>query len=192
MERYRKKVLQYEQPERLMKSLSSLPGGYGLASEPVEVYLGLGSNMGNRGNNLDKALQLLSERMKVDKISSVYDTEPVGNVNQPRFLNLVCRAYTRLAPLGLLTLAKAIESKLGRAGKSDAPRPIDIDILFYDDQVIQTPGLTIPHPRLTKRAFVLVPLAQIAPDLRHPVSNKTVREMLAELKGTQGVLKWVD
>jgi GTP cyclohydrolase-4 len=145
--------------------------------------------MGNRESNLDKALQLLSERMEVDKISSVYDTEPVGNVEQPRFLNLVCRVYTRLDPQGLLALAKAIESKLGRTGKTGAPRPIDIDILFYGDQVIQTPELTIPHPRLTKRAFVLVPFAQVAPNLRHPVSNQTVLELLGEVKGKQGVLR---
>ncbi|MFC1937011.1 2-amino-4-hydroxy-6-hydroxymethyldihydropteridine diphosphokinase, partial [Chloroflexota bacterium] len=111
---------------------------------------------------------------------------------QPRFLNLVCRTYTRVAPQGLLTLAKAIESKLGRTGKSGAPRLIDIDILFYGDQVIHNPGLTIPHPGLTERAFVLVPLSQIAPDLRHPVSNKTIRELLGELEGTQDVLKWAD
>ena len=164
-------------------------------SEPVEVYLGLGSNMGNRQDNLDKALDFLSQRLRVDKVSSVYDTEPVGNPNQPRFLNLVCQVYTTLAPAGLLTLAKGIESKLGRAlGKSNAPRPIDIDILFYGDQVIETPELVIPHPRLAERAFVLVPLAEIAPDLRHPVTGKTIKELLRGLTETQDVLKfnWED
>jgi len=164
-------------------------------SEPVEVYLGLGSNMGNRQDNLDTALDFLSQRLRVDKVSSVYDTEPVGNPNQPRFLNLVCQVYTTLAPAGLLTLAKGIESKLGRAlGKSNAPRPIDIDILFYGDQVIETPELVIPHPRLAERAFVLVPLAEIAPDLRHPVTGKTIKELLRGLTETQDVLKfnWED
>lgn len=164
-------------------------------SEPVEVYLGLGSNMGNRQDNLDKALDFLSQRLRVDKVSSVYDTEPVGNPNQPRFLNLVCQVYTTLAPAGLLTLAKGIESKLGRAlGKSNAPRPIDIDILFYGDQVIETPELVIPHPRLAERAFVLVPLAEIAPDLRHPVTGQTVKELWRGLTETQDVLKfnWED
>jgi len=164
-------------------------------SEPVEIYLGLGSNMGNRQDNLDKALDFLSQRLRVDKVSSVYDTEPVGNPNQPRFLNLVCQVYTTLAPAGLLTLAKGIESKLGRAlGKSNAPRPIDIDILFYGDQVIETPELVIPHPRLAERAFVLVPLAEIAPDLRHPVTGKTIKELLRGLTETQDVLKfnWED
>ena len=109
-------------------------------NELVIVYLGLGSNLGNRQDNLDRALDFLSQRLRVEKISSVYETEPVGNINQPRFLNLVCQAYTRLAPTELLTLAKGIESKLGRTfNKSNAPRPIDIEILFYGEQVIETP-----------------------------------------------------
>ncbi len=160
-------------------------------SEPVTAYLGLGSNMGNRQGNLDKALSLLSQRLKVEQVSSIYDTEPVGNINQSRFLNLICQVYTRLTPAELLALAKGIELKLGRArGKSNAPRPIDIDILFYGDQVIETPELVIPHPRLTERAFVLLPLAEIAPDLVHPVSGKTVRELLQGITETQGVLRW--
>ena len=166
-----------------------------MTSEPVVVYLGLGSNMGNRQDNLDKALGFLSQRLRVEKVSSVYDTEPVGNINQPRFLNLVCQVYTRLAPTELLTLAKGIENKLGRAlSQSNAPRPIDIDILFYGDQVIETPELVIPHPRLAERAFVLVPLAEIAPDFRHPVIGKTVNELSQRLTETQGVLKlnWED
>lgn len=158
--------------------------------EPVTAYLGLGSNMGERQENLDRALALLSQRLRVEKVSPVYDTEPVGNINQPRFLNMVCQVYTRLAPTALLTLAKGIERKLGRRGASNAPRPIDIDILFYGDRVIETPELIIPHPRLTGRAFVLIPLAEIAPDLVHPVSGKTVNELLEGIKGTQGVFKW--
>ena len=162
-----------------------------MSSEPVVAYLGLGSNMGNRQGNLDKALSLLSQRLKVEQVSSIYDTEPVGNINQSRFLNLVCQVYTRLTPAELLALAKGIELKLGRArGKSNAPRPIDIDILFYGDQVIENPELVIPHPRLVERAFVLIPLAEIAPDLVHPVSGKTVRELLQGITETQGVLKW--
>jgi len=160
-------------------------------TEAVTVYLGLGSNMGNRQGNLDRALELLSQRLRVGQVSSVYDTEPVGNINQPRFLNLVCQVSTRLAPMELLTLVKGIEIKLGRpSGSSNGPRPIDIDILFYGDQVMENPKLVIPHPRFTERAFVLIPLAEIAPDLVHPVSSKTVKELLTSISEKQGVLRW--
>jgi len=162
-----------------------------VGDELVVVYLGLGSNLGNRQDNLNRALDFLSQRMRVGRVSSIYDTEPVGNVNQPRFLNLVCQAYTTLAPMGLLTLAKGIELKLGRGlGKSNIPRPIDIDILLYGNQVIKTPELIIPHLRLSERAFALIPLAEIAPDLMHPESGKSIRQLLQEIKDKQDVVKW--
>ncbi len=135
-----------------------------MANEPGTVYLGLGSNMGDRQKNLDTALELLAQRMKLGKISSIYDTEPVGVPPQPHFLNLVCRASTRLEPAALLTLAKGIEARLGRSGKSDAPRPIDIDILLYGEEAVNTLELVIPHPRMAERAFVLIPLVEIAPE----------------------------
>jgi 2-amino-4-hydroxy-6-hydroxymethyldihydropteridine diphosphokinase len=161
-------------------------------TEPVTVYLGIGSNLGNRQANLDRALAMLSDRMKVGKVSSVYDTEPLDNPDQPRFLNMVCEVNTRLSPEALLVLAKGIESKMGRVGKTGQPRTIDIDILLYGDVVMDTPELVIPHPRLTRRAFVLVPLAEIAPDLVYPVDGRTIKELKQAMKEVQGVLKLED
>ena len=159
--------------------------------ESVTAYLGLGSNLGDRQGNLNRALEFLSQRLRIERVSSVYDTEPVGNIEQPRFLNLVCQINTALPAMALLALAKGIEAKLGRVGGSGAPRIIDIDILFYGNQVIQTPELVIPHPRLTERAFALIPLAEIAPGLVHPVNGKTIATLLQEVKqGVQGVFKW--
>ena len=159
-------------------------------TDTVTAYLGLGSNLGNREDNLDMALKLLSQRMKIGRVSSIYDTEPVGNTDQPRFLNIACEVFTRLSPEGLLALAKGIEGKMGRRGKSGEPRTIDIDILLYGDAVMETPDLVIPHPRMTERAFVLVPLAEIDPDLVHPASGKTVTEMKKAIREEQGVFRW--
>jgi 2-amino-4-hydroxy-6-hydroxymethyldihydropteridine diphosphokinase len=160
-------------------------------SELVTVYLGLGSNIEDRQENLNRALGYLAQRLRLTGKSSVYDTEPVGNPEQPRFLNMVCQVKTMLKPEDLLVLAKGIERKMGRIpGNRNAPRTIDIDILFYGDEVIKTPELTIPHPRLPERAFVLVPMAEISPTLVHPVNKKSISELLREVKkGIQGVLK---
>ena len=158
-------------------------------SDTVTVYLGLGSNMGNRQENLDQALKLLAQRMRLGKVSSIYDTEPIGNVNQPRFLNMACEAFTRLSPEGLLALVKGIEQKMGRYSRSGEPRIIDIDVLLFGDKVVNTRDLVIPHPQMAERSFVLVPLSEIAPDTVHPVTKKTIKEMNKAIKEVQGVLK---
>jgi 2-amino-4-hydroxy-6-hydroxymethyldihydropteridine diphosphokinase len=161
-------------------------------NQPVTIYLGLGSNLGDRQHFLEQALDFLSERIKIEKLSPIYDTAPVGNTNQPRFLNMVARVSTRLPAPTLLFMAKGIEAKLGRV-PIDSPRPIDIDILFYGDQVINTPPqLVVPHPRLIERAFVLVPLADIAPDLVHPGNKKTVKQLLDEVKDREDVKPFAD
>jgi 2-amino-4-hydroxy-6-hydroxymethyldihydropteridine diphosphokinase len=158
-------------------------------TELVKVYLGLGSNLGNRQENLDTALKLISQRMQVGKVSSIYDTEPIGNANQPRFLNMACEVFTRLTPEGLLALVKGVEFKMGRHSRSGEPRTIDVDILLYGDTVVKTKELEIPHPKMTERQFVLVPLAEIAPDAVHPVTKKTIKEMNQAVKEVQGVMK---
>jgi len=152
-------------------------------ANPVQIFLGLGSNMGDRQYNLESALDALAQKIKVQVVSSIYDTKPVGNTRQPRFLNLVCEAATSMAPLDLLNFVKQIEINMGRqSGPLNSPRPIDIDILFYGNQVIAEPALIIPHPRLTERTFVLMPLDEIAPDFIHPVEGKTIRQMLQALQ----------
>jgi len=159
----------------------------------VEAYLGLGSNLGDREQNLARAIDLLAQRVKIEKSSSLYVTEPVDYGDQPLFLNAVCRIQTSLTPDDLLGLAKRIEAALGRKPSfRNGPRPIDIDILFYGDSVVDLPHLTIPHPRLPERAFALVPLAEIAPNLVHPLSGQTVKEMVAQLKDVNGVRKWCE
>jgi 2-amino-4-hydroxy-6-hydroxymethyldihydropteridine diphosphokinase len=142
-------------------------------------FLGLGSNLGDRRRNLLRARQRLEEAgVEVLKASSVFRTEPVDVADQPWFLNQVLKIGTSLAPQELLDLAKSIETRLKRVPTvAKGPRTIDIDILLAGDTVINTPKLTIPHPRLALRNFALVPLREIAPRAVHPVLRKTVLEL---------------
>jgi 2-amino-4-hydroxy-6-hydroxymethyldihydropteridine diphosphokinase len=136
------------------------------------AYLGLGSNLGDRDGNLARALQLLDARVGIDAVSSVYESEPVGYTAQPEFLNLVARTETELGPGDLLEALQAVERALGRERHfRNAPRVIDVDLLLYDQQVLDEPGLEVPHPRMLERDFVLRPLVELKPDLRHPTAG---------------------
>ena len=149
------------------------------------VYLGLGSNVGDREGWLQKAVDSLQSRdLCIRRISPAYETEPQGRRNQRWFLNAVAEAETELFPLQLLRRIGKIEKELGRKRLAEnAPRTIDIDILFYGNAVVSTATLAIPHPRLRERRFVLAPLADLAPELRDPVTRRTIRELLAATAG---------
>jgi 2-amino-4-hydroxy-6-hydroxymethyldihydropteridine diphosphokinase len=144
------------------------------------IYLALGTNLGDRQANLSRAKQLLLPHIQVLRESSIYETDPWGYTDQPAFLNKVISVQTRFNPFVLLWQLKRIERKMGREKTfRNGPRVIDLDILFYGQRVIDKFYLQIPHPRLHERAFVLIPLAEIAPDFVHPVLNKSVITLLS-------------
>ncbi len=142
------------------------------------IYLSLGSNLGDRPQNLHNAISFLPPKVQSIRQSSIYETEPWGYADQPAFLNMVIEGETDLEPPDLLIFLKEIEVSMGRQETFRfGPRLIDLDILFFDKLILDSPTLTIPHPRIIERAFVLIPLAEVAPEMVHPVLKKTVQEL---------------
>jgi 2-amino-4-hydroxy-6-hydroxymethyldihydropteridine diphosphokinase len=155
------------------------------------AYVALGANLGDRIGTLTAALEALGRLGTVEAVSPMYETDPAGYVDQPAFLNAVARLKTVLPPRRLLEALHEIESAFGRTRTfRNAPRTLDLDLLLYDDLVIDEPELVLPHPRLHERAFVLVPLAQIAGGIMHPVLQRSVADLLRDLGEIDGVRPW--
>jgi 2-amino-4-hydroxy-6-hydroxymethyldihydropteridine diphosphokinase len=158
----------------------------------VTIFIALGSNLGDRRMNLQEAISQLLPKVVPIACSPVYETEPWGYLDQPYFLNQVVEATTELSPRALLKYLKKIEVRMGRQQTiNQGPRLIDLDILFYGNLIIDSPGLSIPHPRMENRAFVLVPLADLALDFSHPILGISVEEMLARID-KKGVKRYDD
>jgi 2-amino-4-hydroxy-6-hydroxymethyldihydropteridine diphosphokinase len=162
-----------------------------LSSPAKRVFLSLGSNLGDRVANIRKALeQLAGVGVAITRVSSFYKTEPMDFRPQAWFVNCVAEAETCLMPMQLLNAVKTVERALGRrTGVAKRPRAIDIDILLYESVVVRSAALTIPHARMAERRFVLLPLRELAGSIRHPVSKRTVYEMLAEAGDTSQVVR---
>lgn len=154
-----------------------------------KIFLALGSNVGDRAKYIGDAVALLGEKIDDVRSAPVYESKAVGYTDQPDFLNTVIEGFTALSPEELLNFTQATEKKVGRIPRFRwGPREIDIDILFYDDLVIKSDRLQIPHPRLQERHFVLVPLQNLVPDFTHPSLSKTVQEMLEALSPAEPLL----
>ena len=174
-------------PKRNNHKPSTLP------QEPAKtpVCISLGSNLGNRAANLRIALERLQPIVCCEAVSDIFETEPVGEVEQNWFLNMVLKGTTDLNAFELLAALQKIENNMGRQRDIDkGPRIIDLDILLYSSTMIRTKNLTVPHPELHRRAFVLVPLAQVASDWMHPVLGATVQELLQKLNDDKAVHVW--
>ncbi|HEV2147687.1 MAG TPA: 2-amino-4-hydroxy-6-hydroxymethyldihydropteridine diphosphokinase [Longimicrobiaceae bacterium] len=165
------------------------PAAPGRTPEPV--LLGLGANQGDPVLQLARAVERLAQVLDVEAVSSVFRTEPVGHRQQPDFYNLVVRARTSLSPVTLLERTREVERELGRVRTfPNAPRTLDVDLLAYGERILDTPELTVPHPRMHGRAFVLVPLAEVAPGWRHPLLGRTARELLALAGTLERIERW--
>lgn len=152
------------------------------------IYLSLGSNLGDRAAHLRLALRELEDRIDIRRVSSLYTTDPVGVTDQPEFFNVAVEADTELEPVELLATVKQIERDVGRRPTFRwGPRVLDIDILLYDDRMLETEELTIPHREMMNRAFVLIPLAEIAPNVIHPVAQRTTADLAAAVEGSHTV-----
>lgn len=149
----------------------------------TKIFLGLGSNVGDRTENIRRAVSILSKEVYKPTLSRFYVSKAVGYKHQPDFINAVLRGYTDLSPLDLLEFIKNVEKEIGRVYRFHwGPREIDIDILFYGNRIINKEYLTVPHPRLHERDFVLLPLMELESDFVHPVYKKTVKELLDFIK----------
>src|SRR3990172_892228 len=156
----------------------------------TRAYIALGANLGDRHGNLIAAIDRLRQHVTLIDLSAVYETEPWGIVDQPRFLNAACAVETDLPPRDVLALLKSIEADLGRQPSVRyGPPTIDLDLLLYGDAVVDDPDLGVPHPRLAERAFVLVPLAEIAPATVHPILRVSIPDLAARV-GASGVVRW--
>ena len=163
---------------------SAAPGAAasGAPRPHADVLIALGTNLGDRGKNLEHAIELLRGSVDIDARSRIYNTEPVGLRDQPDFWNMVVRGRTTLEPLPLLHVLKQIEAELGRtAAPRNAPRIIDLDLIAWDTRVFSNETITIPHPRMHERSFVLLPLREVAPGFRHPLTGQSVDQMIAAL-----------